>query len=304
MPVGEAMTHRVVCLGDVMVDVLAQLPSQLATGSDTPAPISLLSGGSAANTAAWLVAAGVPTAFVGRVGNDALGRMVLDELAQLGLDLEVSVDPERPTGACIVLVDGGGERTMVPSAGANAGLGEAGFRSALLGPGDHLHVSAYAVFQDGARAAADAAVAAAGEVGASVSVDAASAAPLETFGAERFLSWLPSGLVLANGDEAAVLTGTDDPERAARLLAERCGEAIVKCGARGAVWSDGRAVRSCAAETDVVIDSTGAGDAFAAGVLAARLQGQDVGWCLMAGNRLAARAIATVGARPPRQPLT
>src|SRR5437762_609565 len=113
---------KVVCLGDVMVDVVALLPSRLHTGSDTPAPISVLGGGSAANTAAWLVAAGVPTTFAGRVGDDPFGRMAIDELAANGIDVAVSVDPERPTGICIVLVDADGERTMVPSAGANAGL--------------------------------------------------------------------------------------------------------------------------------------------------------------------------------------
>ncbi len=293
------MTSRVICLGDIMVDVLAKLSCELAPGSDTAAPISLRGGGSAANTAAWLVAVGVPTTLVGRVGDDVLGRMARDELATAGIELEVSVDPDRPTGTCIVLVNPDSERTMIPSAGANAGLGEATL-SELAFTGAHVHISAYAMLGGGARAADEAARLAAA-VGRGLSVDAASAAPLRAFGVARFLDWLPSGLLFANLDEAAVLTGLRDPAGSARALAARCGEAIVKCGARGAVWSDGDSVVEAAAQVADVVDSTGAGDAFAAGVLAAKLGGAGVRDWLRAGNVLAAQAIATVGARPPRR---
>ena len=291
--------ERVICVGDLMVDVVALLPSALQVGSDTPAPISVLGGGSAANTAAWLVAAGVPTTFAGRVGDDAFGRLALDELSASGIDLAVSVDQQLPTGICIVLVDADGERTMVPSAGANARLT---IPPDLVTAGTALHVSAYAAFLPGARAAVDEAIAQAVATGVPVSVDAASVAPLRDFGTDAFLDWLPRGVLFANHDEAALLAGTTDPTDAARTLAARSGEAVVKLGARGAVWSDG--VRTtCEVSTQVpVVDSTGAGDAFAAGVLAARLAGADPSASLRAGNALAARAIARPGGRPPRQP--
>jgi ribokinase len=286
---------RVICVGDVMVDVVAQLPGELAVGSDTPAPIALLGGGSAANTAAWCVRAGLAATFVGRVGDDALGRTVIDELARGGIDLEVSVDPELPTGICIVLVAPDGERTMVPAAGANT----VGGTPPPLRAGDHLHVSGYALFQAGpAAAAAAAALAAAGRAGCPMSLDAASAAPLAGFGAERFLDLAAGALVLANTDEAAVLTGAVDPAAAARMLGARCGEAIVKCGRDGAVWSDGTDVVLERGAPVVPVDSTGAGDAFAAGVLAARLGGAPPAAALRAGNALAATAITRRGARP------
>jgi sugar/nucleoside kinase (ribokinase family) len=285
----------VVCVGDVMVDVLARLPGELAHGSDTPAPIVLTGGGSAANTAAWLVAAGVPATFVGRVGDDALGRQSVDELARSGVDLEVSVDPLLPTGACIVLVDPAGERTMVPSAGANA----VGGTVPALHPPDHLHVSGYALFHETAAAAAAlGAMAAAREASCSVSVDAASAAPLARYGARRFLDAVAPALVFANADEAAVLTGTHDVEAAAQVLGRRCGEAIVKCGADGAVWSDGAQLVQVPAAPVQVVDSTGAGDAFAAGVLAARLAGAAVEASVRAGHALAVTAVSRPGARP------
>lgn len=290
---------RVVCVGHVMVDVLARLPGELATGSDTPAEISLLGGGSAANTAAWLVAAGVPATFAGRVGDDALGRAAVDDLAAAGVDLAVTVDPELPTGTCIVLVDPTGERTMVPSAGANA-LGAA---VPDLAPGDLLHVSGYALFAAGSRADTLAAIARARAVGCAVSVDAASSAPLREFGPREFLDLVSPALLFANRDEAAVFAGTRDAEAAARALGLRCGEAVVKCGAGGSVWSDGHEVVRTEGVGRTVVDSTGAGDAFAAGVLAARRLGADVRAALVAGDELAGRAIARPGARPqPGQP--
>jgi sugar/nucleoside kinase (ribokinase family) len=284
----------VICVGDVMVDVLAQLPGELAVGSDTPAGISLLGGGSAANTAAWLVAAGTAATFVGRVGDDALGRKAIDDLARAGVDLAVTVDAALPTGTCIVLVDPYGERTMVPSAGANS----VGGVPPAFGPGDHLHVSGYALFHPRSATAVGSAISAARAAGCTLSVDAASSAPLRAFGAERFLDAIAPALVFANCDEATVLAGSDDPAEAARRVGARCGEAVVKCGGDGAVWSDGSDVVRATPSLLAPIDSTGAGDAFAAGVLAARLAGADLPTALSAGNALAARAISQRGARP------
>ncbi len=292
------MTLRVLCVGELILDVVAQLPGELTRGSDSPAPVSLVGGGSAANTAAWLVAAGAPAALIARVGDDALGRMLVGELGASGVHVAASVDPVRPSGTCIVLVDASGERTMIPSMGANIELGCAPLPE-LLFPDSHVHISAYAVFAAGSRSAADEAVRLATEHGCGVSIDAASAAPLRAFGAGAFLDWLPRCVLFANRDEARVLSGLDDPAEAAAALAARCGEAIVKCGAEGAVWSDGSAVRGEVAGASRVVDSTGAGDAFAAGVLAARLGGSGISDALRAGNELAARVLTVVGGRPP-----
>jgi ribokinase len=297
-------TRAVVCLGDVMVDVVARLPHDLAPGSDTPAPVTMLGGGSAPNTAAWLAFAGVPVTFVGRVGDDAAGRWARAELRAAGVELEVSVDPVRPTGICVVLVDAAGERTMVPSAGANAGLGDMPLPDRLRAGQLGLHVSGYAFFTEGARPAAERAIRAVTRAGGEISVDAASAAPLRAFGATAFLDRVGYALLFANRAEAEVLTGHADPAVAALALGARCGEAVVKCGADGAVWSDGaRTVHAAAVPVAAaeVVDSTGAGDAFAAGVLAARAAGRSVSATLTAGANLAARAVGRVGARPPRQ---
>ena len=129
-----------------------------------------------------------------------------------------------------------------------------------------------------------------------VSVDPSSSALLSA----EFLDWADcAGLLLPNASEAHALTGDSDPERAARALAERFGEVVVTLGPAGALWTDGDAVLRAAAEPVAeVVDSTGAGDAFAAGLLSARVAGMSTAEALAAGCRLAARAVTQSGARP------
>jgi ribokinase len=297
---------RVVCLGDVLVDVVALLPGPMVLGSDTPAPVSCRSGGSAANTAAWLASLGVPCAFAGRVGDDAFGRDAVAELHAHGVQTFVSVDPAAPTGVCLVLVGPDGERTMVPSAGANATLSPAHLGPDLLGADDHLHLSGYALLNVGSRASALAVLARAGAAGASVSVDAASAGPIRTVGAERFLGWLPAGaLLLANSDELAALTGVGSGSGSggsdvgiAKLVARGL-DVVVKCGGRGSVLGTAAGLWRCPATPVGVLDSTGAGDAFAAGLLAALRHGAAPVEALAEGNRLGALAVGQLGGRPP-----
>lgn len=254
-----------VVLGDLMVDVVARIADPLAYASDTPAQISVQGGGSAANTAAWAASIGTDVALVCRVGEDDRGRAAVAELR--GVDVHATVDSERPTGTCIVLVEPGGERTMLPDPGANDGpLGE-------IPLGDHLHVVGYALLRDGPRASALAAIERARAAGMTVSVDPSSWALL------RPGAIPPVDLLLPNEREAEYLDG---------------GEMLVKLGAGGARWGDVHVP----ADPVEVVDTTGAGDAFAAGFLSARLGGAERRGALEAGCSLAARAVAQVGARP------
>src|SRR6185295_5659393 len=104
-----------VVLGDLMVDVVVRLESEIARGSDTASRISMQGGGSAANVAAWAAHIGTPVTLVCRVGRDDRGRAAVDELR--GVDVRATVDYQRPTGTCVVLVEAGGERTMLPDPG-------------------------------------------------------------------------------------------------------------------------------------------------------------------------------------------
>ncbi len=129
-----------------------------------------------------------------------------------------------------------------------------------------------------------------------VSVDPSSSALLS---ADFFEHAEGAGLLLPNASEAHALTGRSDPEAAARELAGRFGEVVVTLGRGGALWTNGEEVLRAAAEpVDAVVDTTGAGDAFAAGFLTARANGSSTAEALAAGCRLAARAVRKTGARP------
>jgi ribokinase len=210
-----------------------------------------------------------------RIGDDERGRAAVDALRAGGVQVRATVDPERPTGTCVVLVEPDGERTMLPDPGANDGPYE--LPADLEG---HLHVSGYALLREGARPSALAAVEAARAAGMTVSVDPASWALLRP-GAIPHVE-----LLLPNEQEAAAMDSLP------------AAEVVTKLGADGARWTDGRTTIHVPAEPVVVVDTTGAGDAFAAGLLAARVRGASPREAVAAGCRTAAIAVARVGARP------
>jgi sugar/nucleoside kinase (ribokinase family) len=282
----------VVVLGDVMADVVALASGPLARGSDTPARVRFEGGGSAANVAAWLGALGAHAAFVGRVGDDAAGREAVARLAALGVDVRAEVDAERPTGSCVVLVEPGGERSMLPDPGANDA--PARLPEDLARAGSHLHVSGYALLRTGSRPGALDALARAAAAGMTTSLDVSSAALL----APGRFDGVRVDLLRANAEEAAALTGEAEPVAAARALGSLAGEVVVTVGPGGALWTDGTAVERAAAVPADVLDTTGAGDAFTAGLLSARADGAAPAAALEAGCAAAARAVARSGARP------
>ena len=215
-----------------------------------------------------MAADGGDVAFVGRRGADIAGRNRDMELMGYGVDARLVMDPERPTGTCVVMVTHKGERTMLSDPGANAALSPDDLPHDLFVPGAHLHVSGYTLLSEGARAAGLAAIDYARRTNMTASVDGASAAPLERAGAEPFLE-LSAGAVLlfVNAAQAKVLTGRDDPEQAARVLTAWYPHVAVKLGPEGALfYANGRPpVRVPAPPVDRVTDGTGAGDAFIAG---------------------------------------
>jgi ribokinase len=289
----------VVVVGDLMSDVVAWASAPLAHASDTPAQITTHPGGGGANVAARLAGLGVPVLLVARAGNDPAGRAAVEDLRAAGVRTSVAIDPVRATGTVVVIVEPTGERTMLPDRGANAALAPADLPVEELRAATHLHLSGYTLLDPGSRAAGLVALEHAREAGVSVSVDPASAAPLEAAGARAFLDWVAhADMLLPNLEEAVVLTGARDPDAAAWALARDGREVVITLGAAGALWSDGeRVVRAAAAAAPAPIDSTGAGDAFTAGWLAARLDGAEPAEALAAANELAARALGGAGAR-------
>lgn len=280
---------RFVVVGDLMLDITAITTTPLAHASDTPANISMQPGGSAANTAAWLAHSGAEVMLVGSIGDDAAGRTLSASLTSLGVQLALTVRTDAPTGVCIVLVGPDGERTMVPDRGANAFLSE-DIAPELL-QGTHLHVSGYALLGSDTAEAAARLLTVAREQGATTSVDCASAAPLLE-ALESFTTAVTGcDLLLANEDEARVLAGLDGMQLLATTV-------VAKLGADGAELSGPAGYAKAPALLVNVRDSTGAGDAFAAGFLPAWAAGADPQTALAAGNALAAQAVSRVGAGP------
>src|SRR6202012_1005803 len=294
------MTRGVV-VGDLMTDAVAHALYPLARGSDTAATVSMHGGGSGANIAAWLAVDGNDVAFVGRRGADIAGRNRDMELMGYGVDARLVMDPERPTGTCVVMVTHKGENTMLSDPGANSALSPDDLPRDLFAAGNHMHVSGYTLLSEGARPAALAAIQYSIRAGMSVSVDAASSAPRGRAGAEPFLE-LSNGatLLFVNEAESQVLTGRDDAEQAARVLTSWYPQVVIKMGADGALfYANGRPpVHVPAPPVDHIVDGTGAGDAFCAGFLASWLDKKPPGEALASGCRLASHAMGLVGARP------
>jgi sugar/nucleoside kinase (ribokinase family) len=287
----------VLVVGDVSVDVVARPTGPLCPGSDTPATVGLRGGGAGATVASWLAHLGVPVTLAGRIGADAAGRAQRAELAGHGVSCALAVDPELPTGTVVVLVGPDGERTMLPDAGANGRLAPADLPA--LPAGGHLHLSGYPLLREGSRPAGLAVLRRAQAEGLTVSVDPASAAPLAAIGPPAFLDWTcGADLLLPNAAEARLLAGQGDPVRAARTLAASYRAVVVKLGAAGAIWASGDELVHIPAAPATVLDTTGAGDALAAGMLASWLAGAPGPDAVATGTRLAARVVAQLGARP------
>jgi sugar/nucleoside kinase (ribokinase family) len=316
------MTPRFHLLGDVMVDVTALVVEPINYASDTPARVSIQAGGAAANTACWLAHDGHEATLLGAIGDDAFGSLVRNHLAALQVtDLLVTM-PGSTTGTCVVIVDASGERTMLPDPGANAGLTTRDLPGSAFRSGDHLHLSGYTLLHAETRAIGMDALRRARDAGMTTSLDPASAAPLakEPNILDPAISLID--VLIANEAEAEVLTGFTDPYRALAALADRVPTVVVKLGRHGSIAhrtsadrtsppgdrpdhvapdAPGESASARAIDAEVV-DTTGAGDAFAAGFLPAWAAGHPLHDCLNAAARSAARAVARVGAGPSAVP--
>ncbi|MBW0092961.1 ribokinase [Pseudonocardia sp. KRD-184] len=275
----------VVVVGDLGVDVLVTPSTPPVPGADVPARIRTTAGGAGANTAAWLAHRGAAVTLVARVGDDGPGRAAVAELAASGVHVAAAVDPQAPTCTVVVLLDG--DRTMLSDRGAAARLSPADL-PALTGRG-HLHLSGYVLLDPPSRPAGLAALAAARAAGWTTSVDP-QAAPALT---PEFRGWVRGvDLLLPNADELAALGGS------AEALLDVVGAVAVTDGEHGARWVDRTGSWSVVAEAVTPVDPTGAGDAFDAGLLAARLAGAGPEEALAAGCAAGAEAVRHPGARP------
>jgi sugar/nucleoside kinase (ribokinase family) len=266
----------VICvLGDAHLDVIVSMAGPLAEDTDTPATTAVSVGGQAANVAAWVVALGGQSRLITALGSDPAARLVAGELERRGVQRAGPVLDGR-TGVVVSLSGGGAHRSMLSDRGVGPLLSARDVTAEWLDDSCWLHIPAYSLDREPIRAAALAAASAAAARSVPLSIDLSSTASIRAFGPEAFAD-------LIGGLNPEVIFGTEEEaELIDGVLADRL---VVKLGAEGVRF---RGTRHPAFPTQAV-DSTGAGDAFAAGYLLGGIE---------LGLTAAARAVARMGAMP------
>lgn len=271
------------CIGDLVEDVVAWLNSGIAHGTDTDVEILRRRGGSAANVAVAAAEVGASVRFVGRVGADAIGAALVSDLETAGVD--AVVQRAGRTGTIIVLVDASGERSMLPDRAAAAELDAVSV--ADLDGVDWLHIPAYSLVRGPLADVSIEAIRIVNERGGAVSIDVSSVAIIEEFGVTSFielLATLDPTVVLCNRDEADLLNVSIAgglPGIAITVVKDGGGDAV-------ALDDSGLIASSPAQKLSEVRDTTGAGDAFAAGFITGMMDGNDVEAALVNGHAVAA----------------
>ena len=289
---------KILCLGDIMLDVTAVIGAPITQGVETRASISTQGGGAAANVASWLATNNTPAFLVTRIGDDAAGKTVLSELDQYGVEHSNTVIPDAKTGVVIVLVDALGERTMFPDSGANSGLGLDD-----LPPLDGftaVYVSGYPLVNPKSREGTLAILKVVRERGLPIVFDPSTVGVLLEVGLHQVREWLKLvDVVILNEEEAQFLSGKHNPVEAAAELLSLTPLVVIKRGSNGALAeARGHALVQIPAVQTMVVNTTGAGDAFAAGFIQIWADKKELLDALNNGAMFAARCVSTVGARP------
>ncbi len=283
-------------VGDLIEDVVCLLEAELHHGSDTASRIVRTRGGSAANVASFTALTGTASRFVGCVGDDSLGARLCAALAADGVD--VCVQQRGRTGSIIVLVHHDGQRSMLTDRGAASELGP--INPDVLDGVKVLHVPTYSLTAEPTATSTLTLIATAKQRGILVSIDASSESVLVDFPVTRYqelMSRIQPDVLLCNEDEARVLDIETSSGMAGVALT------VVKHGPNPVVaFVDGTRTEFAVTQSAVVLDTTGAGDAFAAGFLPAYVQSRDIRAAVDAGHHVASRALASPGATLGVQP--
>jgi sugar/nucleoside kinase (ribokinase family) len=272
-------------LGDVMLDVIVRLEDPLAPGGDVRAETRTTTGGQAANVAVWAASLGAEARCIAKRGDDPTGELVARELAARSVEL-VGPVTDGATGVVVSIVGDDGDRALASDRGVAPTLSPAELDPSWLDC-DVLHLSGYALLREPIATAARRAVELARERRARVSVDLAAWTEIRAYGPVEFrelLDAIAPDVLFATEAEWELLGGA--------YLAAPTG--VIKRGARGVtvVTEDAR-IDLAPVATDVV-DTTGAGDALAAGFLL----GGSLEQAARRGLEAAARCVATVGSMP------
>jgi sugar/nucleoside kinase (ribokinase family) len=295
------MTINVLCIGDVMLDVIARInvsPQKINFGSDTASRISTSSGGAAGNVAAWLTRTDARSTIVSHVGDDPAGAAIVAEFDALGVSHGDLVIQGETSGVVVVLVDSSGERTMFPDKGANSRLTVTDLPD--LGAFQAVYISGYALLNPLARDGVLEMIEKIKADGLPIYFDPASVGAMKDVTDKELHNWFSMMDVLfVNEEESIYLTGSVEIERALDYLLDFSQVVVIKRGSAGAIAkARGFDSISLPAVAATVIDTTGAGDSFAAGFIASYSKNHDLTAALQAGGELAAGCVAIVGGRP------
>lgn len=312
--------YDVIAIGNAIVDIMA--PSDDATierlslnkggmtlvdaaGAkrlyDAMGPAKEISGGSAANTLAGLAALGARCAFIGQVADDQFGRVFAHDIRAGGIAFDTPArEAEPPTAQCLIFVTPDGQRTMNTFLGASQFLPAEALDEGEIAAAKVLYLEGYLWDPEEPRAAMRRAIDAARAAGREVAFTLSEVFVIDRHG-DDFRALIAEGLIdvlFANHTELAALTGESDLEAGIAVLKDKVPTLVVTCGADGAIaLRDGTREQVGAAPTTVV-DTTGAGDLFAAGFLYGHVNGEPLEQCLQRGALCAAEIISHYGARP------
>lgn len=313
--------YDVIAIGNAIVDVMAPCQDELieelglAKGGMTlvdtaraeelyaaMGPAKEISGGSAANTLAGMAALGARCAFIGQVADDQLGTVFRHDIRAVGIDFDTPArDPEPPTARCLIFVTPDGERTMNTFLGASQFLPADALDDATIASAAILYLEGYLWDPEEPRSAMRRAIEVAREAGRKVAFTASESFVIDRHG-DDFRSLMDEGqidILFVNEHELASLTGTKDFEAGVAQVSAKVPVLVATRGAAGAIaLANGQRAEVAAEPVSQVIDTTGAGDLFAAGFLTGHARGESLETCLRMGAICAAEIISHYGARP------
>lgn len=312
--------YDVIGIGNAIVDVVASCPDELIDemgmtrggmqlidddqAKDLYAamgPALEMSGGSAANTLAGLSALGAQCAFVGQVADDQLGNVFAHDIRAVGIDFDVPLRQGEPaTAQCLIFVTPDGQRTMNTFLGACQFLPASSIDEEAIGGARILYLEGYLWDPEEPRVAMRRAIEHARRAGRKVALTLSDAFVIARHG-DDFRAMIERRMIdilFANKVELAALTGEDDFEAGLAALKDKVPVLVVTRSEEGAVaFADGERADVPAEPVAKVVDTTGAGDLFAAGFLAGHVEGKPLRTCLRMGAIAAAEIISHYGAR-------
>ena len=313
------MTYDVYGIGNALVDVQSQVSDEILaqTGFDKGVmtlvdnqkqqallgqldanAFNRCAGGSAANTIVGIAEFGGQAAYVGKVGNDSMGQFFLDEMRGLGISIEATPAGDDPTGTCAILITPDAQRTMLTNLGASAILSADDIVESEVEQSKYIYIEGYLLCGPETRSAAYRAIELAQKHGVKIAFTASDPFLVNT---NRDEIWQlvegPVDMFFCNEEEARSLTGQEDAIDCAQQIHQHCENVALTLGANGSILMHGGEVIPIEGVNVEAVDTTGAGDMYAGGLLFGITSGMDWQQAGKLASQAAARIVSQMGAR-------